>query len=102
MSRSRLELQKYLEDLLGSRQIYFQPPASIQMKYPAIVYSLSNMNNIPANNSSYLVDKTYELILIDKNPDSVFLDKLIQSPFCRFSRQYTSDNLNHFVFNVTF
>ena len=62
MSRSRLELQKYLEDLLGSRQVYFQPPASIQMKYPAIVYSLSNMNNIPANNDSYLVDKTYELI----------------------------------------
>lgn len=102
MSRSRLELQKYLEDLLGSRQVYFQPPASIQMKYPAIVYSLSNMNNIPANNGSYLVDKTYELILIDKNPDSVFLDKLIQTSFCRFSRTYTSDNLNHFVFNVTF
>ena len=102
MSRSRLELQKYLEDLLGSRQVYFQPPASIQMKYPAIVYSLSNMNNIPANNGSYLVDKTYELILIDKNPDSVFLDKLIQKGDCIFSRPYTSDNLNHFVFNVTF
>ena len=98
---SRLELQKYLEELLGSRQVYFQPPASIQMKYPAIVYSLSNMNKIPANNGSYLLDKTYELILIDKNPDRAFLDKLIQSPFCRFSRSYTSDNLNHFVFNVT-
>ena len=99
---SRLQLQTELEELLGSKNVYYQPPASVRMKYPAIVYSLSNMNNIPANNGPYLVDKTYELILIDKNPDSVFLDKLIQSPFCRFSRQYTSDNLNHFVFNVTY
>ena len=38
MAKTRLELQSVLEQTLGSRNVYFQPPASVKMKYPAIVY----------------------------------------------------------------
>lgn len=100
MSKSRVELQALLEEILGSRNVYFQPPATIQMKYPAIVYSLDDIDTQFANNNSYLANKSYEVIVIDKNPDSKIPDKLLQVPLCRFNRFYTADNLNHFAFTI--
>lgn len=97
---SRLNLQKELEELLGSRNVYFQPPSSVQMKYPAIRYSLSTIQNGHANNLVYNHSKAYELILIDPDPDSIFIDKLLRLPYCRFDRCYPSDNLNHYVFTL--
>ena len=35
---TRLELQSKLEEILGSRQVYYQPPETVKMEYPAIVY----------------------------------------------------------------
>lgn len=100
MSKSRVELQSLLENILGSRNVYFQPPATIQMKYPAIVYSLSDVDMQHANNEAYLVNKSYEVIVVDKNPDSKIPDKLLQVPLCRCNRFYTADNLNHFAFTI--
>ena len=34
----RLELQNLLANLLGTNNVYFQPPPTVQMEYPAIVY----------------------------------------------------------------
>ena len=34
----RNDLQKLLVEVLGSKNVYFQPPESVKMKYPAIVY----------------------------------------------------------------
>ena len=97
---SRLDLQALLEDILGSRNVYFQPPDSVAMKYPAIRYSLSDVENIIANDSPYKILKAYEVILIDLNPDNIFVDKLSMLPYCRFNRYYPADNLNHYVFTL--
>ena len=35
----RLDLQGLLEELLESRNVYYKPPESIKMQYPAIRYS---------------------------------------------------------------
>lgn len=99
---SRLELQDELEKLLGSRNVYFQPPASVQMKYPAIRYSLSNIEKWHADGMPYKKARGYELILIDPDPDSVFVDAISMLPYCRFDRYYPSDNLNHYVFTLYF
>ena len=42
--RNRLDLQKIFEDILGSKNVYFQPPESLKMKYPAIRYSLDDID----------------------------------------------------------
>ena len=42
---NRLDLQALLEDLLGSRNVYYQPPESVKMNYPAIVYALEDIEN---------------------------------------------------------
>ena len=99
---SRLELQTMLEKILGSRNVYFQPPESIKMKYPAIVYFRSNIANDSANNSVYKQSFFYELIVIDEDPDSEIVYKISKLPKCRFNRHYTADNLNHDTFTLYF
>lgn len=97
---TRLELHEVLCDALGSRYAYFQPPESIKMKYPAIVYSRSDIDNDFANNDVYMQSLAYQVIVIDEDPDSEIVTKVSQLPMCRFDRHYTSDNLNHDVFTI--
>ena len=97
---NRLELQTKFEEILESRNVYFQPPASVRMSYPAIRYSRKEFDNRFANNKSYIRIPGYEVILIDKNPDSQYVEKLLQLPYCRHIRHYTVDNLNHDVFTI--
>lgn len=97
---SRLDLHEKLCAILGTRNVYFQPPASVQMKYPAIVYRRKDIDTRFAGNVVYMQSSVYELVLIDKNPDSEYYDKILQLPYCSFDRHYTSDNLNHDVFTI--
>lgn len=97
---SRIDLQKVLEGILGSRNVYFQPPASVRMSYPAIVYSRSDIENRFANNNVYKQFIAYEVTVIDKNPDSEIVAKISQLPYCSFNRHYEADNLNHDVFTL--
>lgn len=96
----RLILQAKFEEILGSRNVYFQPPASVKLKYPAIVYSRKNVNSTYANNGTYRNVPLYDVTLIDKNPDSQFIEKILALPYCSYDRSYTADNLNHDVFNI--
>lgn len=97
---NRLYLQAIFEEILSTRNVYFQPPASVQMNYPAIVYSLSNIQSNFANNGAYMTTPSYEVILIDKDPDSKYVEALLRLPYCRFDRHYKADNLNHYVFTI--
>lgn len=97
---SRLDLQIQLEELLGSRNVYYQPPESIKLKYPCIIYSLSDIDDYKANNNSYKRSRKYELLLIDNDPDSEFVDSILHMPYCRFDRNYSASGLNHFVFSI--
>ena len=98
----RLELQAVLETVLGSNQVYFQPPSNIQLIYPCIIYERSYWNTTFADNKPYSLNKRYSLTVIDRDPDSTIVDKVINLPMCSFDRHYVSDNLNHDVFNLYF
>lgn len=97
---TRRDLQKVLETLLGSHNVYFQPPETIKIKYPAILYSLSDVEKISANNGMYHRSYKYELTLIDKDPESKIVEQILALPLCTFDRHYKSDNLNHFTFSL--
>ena len=97
---TRVDLQNVLEELLGSRSVYYQPPESLKMSYPAIVYSRKTIDNSYANNSVYKQNYAYEITVIDKNPDSEIVNKISKLPTCRFDRHFKSDNLNHDVFTL--
>ena len=97
---TRIDLQNVLEELLGSRNVYYQPPESLKMNYPAIVYSRKTIDNSYANNSVYKQNYAYEITVIDKHPDSEIVNKVSKLPTCRFDRHFKSDNLNHDVFTL--
>ena len=84
----------------GIKNVYFQPPESMKMTYPAIRYSIKNIDTKFAANSIYAKKLCYEIMVIDKNPDSVIPEKLLQLPYCSFDRHYVADNLNHYVFTL--
>lgn len=92
---SRLDLQNKLEELLGSRNVYYQPPESLKMNYPAIVYSKNTIDTRKANDSTYLRRTRYDIVVISKLPDNPVIDKLLELPYCSYDRPYKSDNLNH-------
>ncbi|MBR0280524.1 MAG: hypothetical protein IJQ81_02900 [Oscillibacter sp.] len=107
--RTRLELHEKLLDILvallirkrdGSGHLYFQPPETVKMAYPAVVYSLSNIQIRHADNQPYKSAKQYQITAIDKDPDSALPERIAELPTARFNRFFVSDNLNHWVFTV--
>ena len=98
----RLKLQTLLESIKGISKVYFQPPETVKMSYPCIVYSLDADKCLHANNSLYFLRKRYMLTVIDKNPDSVIPDAVRGLSYCDFERSYKKDNLNHWVFTIFF
>jgi hypothetical protein len=101
--KDRLELHEELCDVLGSRNCYFQPPSTVQLKYPCIIYSIRRIDTTKADNSKYLYNTSYDLIVIDKNPDSNIPIHLIEHfQMCSFDRSYESDNLNHFSLTLSY
>ena len=98
----RLQLQSLLEEALGSRSVYFQPPANVQMQYPCIIYKRESVDTKFAGNNPYLHTKQYQVTIIDRNPDSAIPDKVAALPMCTHNRFFTADNLNHDVFNIYF
>lgn len=97
---SRLELQTLLENIMGNRNVYFQPPSTLKMKYPAIRYELDSIDNTHADNAVYAQHNSYKIILIDEDPDSEYVGKLSKLPRCGFTTAYPSDGLNHWVFRL--
>jgi hypothetical protein len=100
--RSRLELHEILCDILGSRNVYFQPPTNVSMRYPAIVYNLSDIENRHADDGVYSFTNQYQITLIDRNPETDVVYKINQLQTANFIRSYSSDNLNHWVFEIFF
>lgn len=96
----RLELHELLVELLGSRNVYYQPPESVRIKYPAIKYSRDDIQNTFANNNVYMQQYAYEITVIDEDPDSEIVNKISKLPTARFERHFTSDDLNHDVYQI--
>lgn len=93
-------LRKVMKDVSGVENVYFQPPENLLLKYPAIVYSRSDIRNRPADDMVYSQFTFYDLSVIDKNPDSLLVYAVASLPRCKFGRHYKSDNLNHDTFTI--
>lgn len=98
----RLQLQSKLEELLGSRNVYYQPPESLTMEYPCIRYSKDKINSIPGDNINYNTRDGYLITVIDKKPDNAVIKKILELPLTSYDRHYVSDNLNHDVILIYF
>nr|DAD77593.1 MAG TPA: tail completion protein [Siphoviridae sp. ctQyg71] len=103
MARPRAKLSEILNELMDRpKHVYFQPPATIKMVYPCIVYKLDDIDAEFANNLPYALTKKYVVMLITKEADSDLPIKIAQLPMCTMNRAYTADNLYHYVFDLYF
>lgn len=95
----RLKLHKEFLEVVNN--VYFQPPESVKLKYPCIIYIRSQGNTLYADDVNYRHMKSYTVTVIDKDPDSNLPDKLLSRfSYCRIDRIYTYENLYHTVMNL--
>lgn len=98
----RLQLQAVLEGVLGSRNVYFQPPPNVKMNYPCIVYKRDSALTDYASNNPYRFKQRYLLTVIDRDPDSSIIKKVAALQTASYIRNYSADGLNHDLFNLYF
>jgi hypothetical protein len=96
----RLKLQEILTNILGSNNVYFQPPATIKLSYPCIIYRRSDIEQKYADNRTYNSMVRYSLILIGRSPENDLVNKILELPDCSYDRFYTADGLNHDSFTL--
>lgn len=97
----RLILHDILEAIPGVKSVKFQPPPSYKMEYPAIRYNYAQHQFFRADNINYAGFRRYDLIFITPDPTSNVPDILLQTfEMISLDRTYTSNNLNHYVFNL--
>lgn len=100
MAQSRIDLDKILRSTLGSTNVYYDPPESFKLRYPCIVYSLSNHVDNNADDARYRRLKRYLVIYITQNADDPKVDELDDLRYCSLSRAYTSDGLFHYAYTI--
>lgn len=97
----RLKLQAELEELLGSRNVYYQPPESKKLVYDCIVYNRSNIESTKADNRNYLNNDRYDVTFMSRNPDNEIVYTILNHfQYCTHSRRFVADNIYHDVFTL--
>ena len=98
---TRIQLHEKLLAMFGSTHVYFQPPPTINMSYPAIVYTFAGFYERPADDKKYLTEERYTITFIHKNPDSNYGEDMYNAfPMCSFDRRFVNDNLYHDVYTI--
>lgn len=72
------------------------------MRYPAIVYNRDFQYAAYADNDLYSRKTRYQVTVIDRDPDSLIPDKVAALPLTRYVRHFTTENLNHDIYDVYF
>lgn len=90
------ELRDAVISVTGLENVYIDPPASVKLKFPCIVITRSSGYTEFADNHPYLHTRSYEIQLIDNDPDSQYYDKLVFGfPMIRVNRHFVSDGKHH-------
>lgn len=81
--------------------VYFQPPESVKMGYPCVVYFLDNVWTQNADNRNYINTNRYDLTYISRSPSVEIVDQIMSYfQMISMNRSYTSDGLYHYNFTL--
>lgn len=94
MAKTRTSLSAILHTICPN--VYFQPPPTIKLTYPCIVYNLEKPMVERADNIRYKVTNCYSIKYITTDPDTTVGETIANSfDCCEINRYYVSDNLTH-------
>ena len=97
----QLDLNRELRALLPSKHVYYEPPETLKLEYPCIVYHRDFVLTNKADNRNYIMQNRYQLILIDRDGDNpVVKDILNHFQKCTYDRHYIEDGLHHDAFTL--
>lgn len=100
---SRLILHEKLKEVLGSDKVFFQPPESVKLSYPCIIYNRANGDSTYANDMPYTYRNRYQITIIGRDPDeqTTLVERMAMAlPTVAYEREFVSDNLYHDVFEL--
>ncbi len=100
IDKRRLKLDKLLRDTLGTTQVYYQPPASVQMEYPCIRYNMAKVPVDYADDRAYLIRAKYIVTYITTEPDDPMKETLVETLRTPVIQIYAADGLYHYVYEV--
>lgn len=72
----RMKLSAKLKEFVHPDNVHFQPPATVKLKYPCIIYHRMPAHKEFANNTKFLNKPLWRVQVIDKNPDSTIGETL--------------------------
>lgn len=105
MEANRNELSNLLHRILfecgEDENVYFQPPETVKLKYPCIIYQLRTMTSDYADDVPYRSTIGYDVTYITRDPMSDVPVKLLSSPQFAFDRYYAFENLHHYAYTTT-
>lgn len=91
---SRNDVQKLLEEILGSNRVYFQEPPNTGMQYPCIVYDFVRPFVRHANNKPYIVTGYWQIHHMYKSIKNDLKEKMIfAAPYIAFDRRMKKDGV---------
>lgn len=99
---SRLQLQDDLE-ALNIGKPYFQPPSSVHLSYPCIIYEGARSDVTYASDRAYNIINQYTITYVARDPDEAqaSIETIVRAfPMCSHDRSYVADNLHHEVFSL--
>ena len=98
MAQNRVKLHHMLENILGSKNVYYDPPESFKLKYPCIVYYLEGFSDLPADNLTYRRMRRYNMTYITTDSEDPVAEKLADIRYCTLSRPFAVSDLFHFAY----
>lgn len=97
----RLELSDVLHKIC--KNVYFQPPSSVQLEYPCIVYKKAIKEKQYADNAMFKMHQTYTITYITRDPDDETDDIILNLPYCSMTGDpFVVENLYHTNYRLYF
>ena len=99
LAKTRTSLQSELESICGTN-VYFQPPETLTLKYPCVIYQIIDSPSVYADGIKYKQAIKFQIMYVTKKAVDDVVDKILRNPFFNFQRFFASAGLNHYVFTA--
>ena len=100
MAKPRSELSAILHGICDN--VYFQPPTGTLLMYPCLIYKVEDLDDLKADNRTYMRHAEYQITYITRDPDDVAKYAIADLELCSMTNTANRDNLYHYYYRIYF